>query len=55
MPNDRKLSRDYLLVDNIYKNLNRLLYDKDYVKPELEKAKAVLKELRSELAKKLEA
>ena len=54
MPKNRKLSRDYLLIDNIYKNLNRLLYDIDYAKPELKTAKEVLKELRSELAKKLE-
>tara|TARA_B100000212_G_C27341489_1_gene519421 strand:+ start:826 stop:996 length:171 start_codon:yes stop_codon:yes gene_type:complete len=54
MPDDRKISRDYLLVDNLYKNLNRLLFDRDYAKPELKKAKEVLKELRAELAEKLE-
>ena len=51
---NRRLSRDYLLIDRLYKGLNRLLYDKDYDKPELRKAKEVLKELRKEIAEKLE-
>ena len=49
----RKLSRDYLAVDRIFKELNRLLYDKDYDKPELRTALEVLRELRKDLAKKL--
>ena len=51
----RKLSRDYLAVDRIFKELNRLLYDKDYDKPELRTALEVLRELRKDLAKKLES
>ena len=50
----RSLSRDYLTVDRIFKELNRLLYDKDYDKPELREALEVLRQMRKDIAEKLE-
>ena len=51
----RQLSRDYLAIDRIFKDLNRLLYDKDYDRPELREALEILRQMRKELAEKLEA
>ena len=51
----KNLSRDYLTIDRLYKDLNRLLYDKEYDKPELREALETLKKMRKNIAEKLES